>query len=287
MCSASESDWLQCVTPTWPMGPFRAAIFDFDGTLSLFRRNWQQTMIPMMVEILKTETDTEETPESLSQIVEDFVMRLNGKQTIFQMIQLCEEIKHRGGSPRDPLEYKQIYHDQLWERVRHRIAAVQSGEVPAEQMTVPGSQRLLEELRRHDIMLYLASGTDRHYVINELKTLGLDSFFGPHVYGALDDYRRFSKAMVIQQIISECGLAGEEIVAFGDGFVEIEETRKVGGLAVGVASDEEQRSGINIWKRDRLIQAGAHWIVADYVHDRELVERLIRVPRDSVTTGAS
>ena len=36
------------------------------------------------------------------------------------------------------------------------------------------------------------------------------------------------------------------------------------GLAVGVASDEVKRQGINAWKRKRLIQAGADLIVGDY-----------------------
>ena len=59
--------------------------------------------------------------------------------------------------------------------------------------------------------------------------------------------------MIIEQIIRDTGVAGHRIVGFGDGFVEIEEVKKVGGLAIGVASNEETRSGINAWKRNRLI----------------------------------
>jgi hypothetical protein len=65
-------------------------------------------------------------------------------------------------------------------------------------------------------------------------------------------------------MIRDAGFAGREIVGFGDGFVEIEEIKKVGGLAIGVASDEETREGINAWKRNRLIQAGADIIIGDY-----------------------
>ena len=43
---------IETICNSFPRGPFRAAIFDFDGTLSLLRRNWQDVMIPMMVEIL-------------------------------------------------------------------------------------------------------------------------------------------------------------------------------------------------------------------------------------------
>jgi len=266
--------WREVVRDDAPSGPFQVAIFDFDGTLSLLRRNWQDTMIPMMVEILQRETQTEETAEQLERIVEDFVMRLNGKQTIYQMIQLAQEVQQRGGTPRDPLEYKHQYHERLWSHVRHRVEAVRSGRIDAAEMTVPGSRELLIALKELGLQLYLASGTDRHYVVDELETLGLADFFGPHVYGALDDYRRFSKAQVLQQIIADCRVDGSQIVAFGDGFVEIEETSRVGGLAIGVASNEETRCGINDWKRQRLIRAGAHWIIGDYRRWEELAAAL-------------
>ena len=90
------------------------------------------------------------------------------------------------------------------------------------------------------------------------------AFFGPRLYGAQDDYRSFSKAKVIARIISDTGVAGHEILGIGDGYVEIEEIKRVGGLAVGVASDEQTRQGVNVWKRRRLIEAGADLIVPDY-----------------------
>jgi phosphoglycolate phosphatase-like HAD superfamily hydrolase len=76
---------------------------------------------------------------------------------------------------------------------------------------------------------------------------------------------------VIERILRETGARGEELLAFGDGFVEIEETRKAGGVAVGVASNEDERRGINERKRQRLIRAGADVIIGDYVHLEELL----------------
>ncbi len=48
--------------------------------------------------------------------------------------------------------------------------------------------------------------------------------------------------------------AGEQLLAFGDGYVEIENTKEVGGLAVAVASDEANNGSgrMDEWKRDRL-----------------------------------
>lgn len=264
---------IEIIHPAAIRGGFRAVVFDFDGTLSLLRRNWQDVMIPMMVDIL-AETNSGEAREQLYEYVEDFVMRLNGKQTIYQMIQLAEEVERRGGRAREPLEYKRQYHDLLWQQVGERVAAVREGRIAREQAMVPDAERLLARLVEQGLTLYLASGTDLTYVRDELAVLGLDRYFGERVYGALDDYKRFSKAMIIEQIIRDTGVRGEQILGFGDGFVEIEEVKKVGGLAVGVASNEETRVGVNDWKRQRLIRAGADIIIGDYQCQDELLDNL-------------
>src|SRR3954471_20144068 len=96
---------IEVVRPDLPRGRFRGVLFDFDGTLSLIREGWPQVMIPMMVEVLR-ETGTGESDTELAAAVEEFVMRLNGRQTIYQMMQLADEVRQRGGRPREPLEYK-------------------------------------------------------------------------------------------------------------------------------------------------------------------------------------
>jgi hypothetical protein len=40
--------------------------------------------------------------------------------------------------------------------------------------------------------------------------------------------------------------------------------KRVGGVAVAVASDEVKRKGIHAWKRDRLVRAGADLVIGDY-----------------------
>lgn len=254
--------------------PPRYALFDFDGTLSLIREGWPEIMIPMMVRIL-ADTGTTESEAELTRHVNDFVMELTGKQTIYQMLRLAEEVKRRGGSPRDPSEYKQQYHDALMERIRSRRDALASGSMLADAMLVPGSVELLASLRDRGVTLYLASGTDESYVKEEVALLGLDKYFGPHVYGAIDDYKNFSKAMVIERILSENRVDGELLVGFGDGYVEIDNVKAVGGTAVAVASDETNRSGKpDPWKRERLIGVGADIVIADYREHRPLLDYL-------------
>ena len=254
---------IEIVNPKIPRGNFRSVLFDFDGTLSLIREGWPQVMIPMMVSILK-ETGTSESEENLTQAVNEFVMRLTGRQTIYQMMQLADEVKKRGGTPRDPLEYKHQYHEGLMRRIQSRLDDLTTGKCVATDWTVPGSHELLTNLQNRGMMLYLASGTDIQYVKNEANLLQVAPFFGPHIYGALDDYQNFSKKMIVEKIIRDHHLQGAELIGFGDGFVEIEEIKKVGGLAIAVASDEANRRGVDPWKRERLIQAGADIVIPEY-----------------------
>ena len=254
-------------------GRFHSVLFDFDGTLSLIREGWPEIMVPMMVEILR-ETGTRETDAELRAHVEETVMRLTGRQTIYQMIQLAEEVRRRGGQPRNPLEYKHQYHERLMARIHDRLAALESGQARADEWLVPGSHALLQDLHDRGMVLYLASGTDIAFVRREAELLQVTSYFGPRIYGALDEYHKFSKKMIIDQILSENQLRGEELLAFGDGFVEIEEVRKVGGVAVGVASDEARRQGIDASKRKRLLEAGADIIIGDYRRQEELLRWL-------------
>src|SRR5260221_394655 len=164
---------IEVIRSDFPRGKTRAALFDFDGTLSLIREGWPDVMIPMMVEHL---------------------------------------VRTPAAEPRDEL----------------------------------------------------ARRADLNYVQNEVRALDVASFFGEHIYGAIDDYQNFSKKMVIERLVRQLNLEPGGLVGFGDGFVEIEEVKRAGGIAIGVASDEKLRTGINDWKRNRLIQAGADIIVPDY-----------------------
>ena len=244
--------------------PPRHALFDFDGTLSLIREGWPEVMVPMMVEVLR-QTGTGESPGGLHDLAMGFVMQLNGKQTIYQMIRLAEEVEKRGGTPLDPPRYKEMYHERLMDRIRSRREDLRAGRARPEEMLVPGTVDLLGALQQRGVRLYLASGTDEVYVKEEASLLGLDRFFGGRSYGAVSDYASFSKAHVIRRILEENRVEGEALIGFGDGYVEIENIKSVGGIAVAVASDEAGRSGKpDAWKRDRLIGVGADAVIPDF-----------------------
>ncbi len=242
----------------------RSVLFDFDGTLSLIREGWQEVMISFMTEILE-QLEPGGLKENLRTYVNEYVTRLTGKQTIYQMIQLAEEIRMRGGRPEDPLVYKRQYHDRLLKRIEDRIEGLQSGRYRPLDWLVPGAVDILDNLRGRGIRMFLASGTDEVFVKQEADLLGVTPYFAGHIYGAQDNYRLFSKKMVIQRLLNEEKVKGSEFVAFGDGYVEVENTKGVGGIAVGVATEERVRSGVvDEWKRQRLIDAGADMIIPDF-----------------------
>jgi phosphoglycolate phosphatase len=252
----------------------KAALFDFDGTLSLIRAGWQDVMIPMLVEVLK-EFAVDETEEQLYEVVCEFVTRLTGKQTIYQMIELCDKIKRRGGEPKDALEYKHMYLDRLHQKIKDKLQGLETGSITPEELLVPGSYELLENLQQRGIPMYLASGTDEPFMKKEAELLDVVKYFGKHIYGALDDYKSFSKAMVIDRIIKTNKLDGTSLIAFGDGYVEIENCKAVGGIAIGVATDEYTKGKLDEWKRNRLTEAGADAIIADFTQQKELLEYII------------
>jgi len=250
----------------------RVAILDFDGTLSLIRSGWMEVMVPMMVEIL-AETPGAEGEDEVRRVVEEFVWRLTGKQTIYQMIQLAGEVGRRGGVPLDPLAYKRQYLERLHGRIAGRLADLRNG-APPDTYLVPGSRALLEALRARGLKLYLASGTDQDYMREEARLLDVTRYFDGGVYGALDDYKSFSKKILIQRILSSSDVAGGQILGFGDGYVEIEEVKLVGGVTVGVATTEPECRVVDDWKRERLIGVGANYIVPNYLCHEQLVGML-------------
>ena len=254
----------------------RVVLFDFDGTLSLIRSGWMNVMVPMMLEIL-ADLKTGESEEQLRALIEEFVWRLTGKETIYQMIAFADAVQARGGIPLDPLVYKKMYLDLLWQKIEKRVEGLRKGQTDPEQFLVPGSRALLERLKDKGLKMYLASGTDEIYMKEEARLLGVTPYFDGGVYGALDDYKSFSKAILIQRILSRAEFQGNEFLGFGDGYVEIEEVKNVGGVAVGVASEEPGCSRVDEWKRQRLIGVGADYIVPNYLCGEELFASLFPV----------
>jgi phosphoglycolate phosphatase len=239
-------------------------LFDFDGTLSLIRQGWPEVMMPMFEEMLPHRTG--ETQPEIRQLLYDDIMRLNGKQTIYQMIQFAERVRERGGQPQEPLWYKHEYLRRLNERIQSRLEGLDTGRIQPDELLVFNARPLLERLHGQGLPLYLASGTDEMYVKQEAARLDVSRYFGDRIYGALDNYQNFSKKMVIERILRENQIPGNRLLSFGDGYVEIQNTKEAGGLAVAVASDEANNGSgqMDEWKRQRLLGVGADVVIPDF-----------------------
>lgn len=262
------------VNSSYRRGRFRFVIFDFDGTISLIREGWQGIMIPYFRDELAACPGAKDIPlGELEEEARDFIYVNTGKQTIYQCIELSERVAKLGGRALTPLEYKAEYHRRLSERIKGRIAELEQFPEKAPLHAVPGSFEFLSALKERGLSMYLASGTDEQYVLQEAGLLGVDRYF-EGIYGAKDDYKNFSKKIVIDRIIADHNLKGEELAGFGDGYVEIENIKGVGGFACGVATDELNRRGLDQWKRGRLKASGADIIIPDFSETDKLVRYL-------------
>lgn len=260
----------ELVNPNVRRGPFKLALFDFDGTLSLIREGWPLVMVYMMMSHLRAQNLVSDAASDVEHVGR-FVMALNGHPTMQQMLRFAEEVTSRGGTADQPAVYLQQYLDDLMTMVRARWSAIETGRAKFEEWVVPNAHGVLGALQRRGVPLYVASGTDLAHVSREVELLELAPFVAGRVYAPKDNDAAFRKRDVIERAIAELGVRGEELLGFGDGVVETQEVKRAGGVAVGVASVEAGARGVNASKRQTLIAAGADVIVPDYEHADELL----------------
>lgn len=278
----SELPWLEVANPGIRLGKIRHGVFDFDGTISVIRQGWEQVMIPLMVQMI---CDGRPAPPEIEKEVADYVDRSTGILTIKQMRWLEEAVQRYGfsSSPRTARQYKTIYNERLLKPVRERMRVLSDREESIDALAIVGARNLVRELCARGVTLYLASGTDHVYVLEEATALGVAEFFGGRIFGARDDSESCTKERIIQRIMDEHGLVGEELLVVGDGPVEIRNAKARGAVTLGVAADEERRMGLDPRKRGRLLAAGADLIVTDLGHFVALADMLVG-PRSPETT---
>jgi phosphoglycolate phosphatase-like HAD superfamily hydrolase len=246
-------------------------ILDHDGTISTLREGWERIMEPMMVRAILGHRYEDASPAVFAKVtaeVRGFIDGTTGIQTLAQMKGLVELV-HQGGfvdeeERLNEHRYKRIFNQDLLEMVGKRMEKLSSGELSSEDFQIKNAVLLLRALRERGVKLYLASGTDQADVVAEATALGYADLFEGRIFGAVGDIKVEAKRVVLERIIQEHNLSRRHFAVFGDGPVEIRETRKRGGLCIGVASDEVRRFGWNYSKRSRLVRAGATLIVPDF-----------------------
>ena len=239
-----------------PLGRPDLILFDFDGTISKLRTGWDEVMYELFLDSIPGEQD------EVATLSKAYIDESTGIPTIRQMKWLAEQIARRGGRALEPWQYKKEYTDRLRETIEKRKREIEQGIQPAEHYLVPGSMPFLEALKREDIPLIVASGTDEADVRSEAETLGVLDYF-TEIVGA-DPYADMcAKEDTMRRIIRP----GLKMLVVGDGKVEIQLGREVGALTLGVASWDDfgnMSDSPNPIKAQRLATAGAHALMANF-----------------------
>lgn len=251
--------------PTFvPRPKITHVVFDFDGTLSWVRHGWPALMFDVFARYLPTVAG--ETDAARRKVMEDIVFGLNGRPTVVQMVRFSEVVIERGGPSLVAEDLRNEFQDRLDAEIAARLDLIRSRKAPDDAFVVFAARPLLERLVHDGITPIVLSSTIEHRVKEEAEALGIAKYFGRHIYGSPADPRQFSKLEVFQRLLKEDGITGENLLSFGDGPVEIESTKKLGGLAIAVCSDEDHNgSGVmDAFKRRQLFEAGADVAVPDF-----------------------
>ena len=252
-------------------------IFDFDGTLSWLRHGWPQIMYRIFREhypVLPGESE-----EGIHDLLLSELLSLNGQPSIRQMERFAERVRERGVAL-DPGALLQEYARQLDADIRARTDRLHRGLTAPDEFVVHGARALLDLLAGRGLTLIILSGTVEHRVKEEAELLDLTRYFGRHIYGSTPDPDQFSKRRVMDRLLREEGITGGHLLAFGDGPVEIEQTKALGGLAVAVASDEDRNGSgmMNPHKRRQLTAVGADAVIPDYRDAEILLSTILQNP---------
>ena len=261
----------------------RKALLDFDGTLSREREGWINLMVACNLGALCQAVDDTKPEEALEWVIGD-IEKTIGVPTYTQMRRLADEIRRRGGEPKEPGEYKGVYTSLLGMLVRKRHDKMESGTLYPSDLQVTGSTHLLSNLaaRIGSDSMYIASGTDIGPVLESVRRLGYDKFFGEQnivAAGSSGDPEQCAKQMVIERLAREQNLQPGELLCIGDGFPEVLYTYHAGGICVGVVTpDKSNYRHLGHFtpekKRDRLVRAGAHILVPHFLDSEELVNTI-------------
>ncbi len=260
--------------PFAPRPQISHVVFDFDGTLSWLRHGWPEIMLNLFLEYFPI-VPGDDLDAIKRELITD-ILSLNGQPTVFQMRSFEQRALAKGGRPPRPEELLVEYQFRLDAVIEDRTDRIRDGSAFPDHFVVFGARALLRRLAERDVTLHILSGTHIDRVLEEAALLQLDDFFEDRIVGSPADATGFSKRMIFDRILAEEGIRGDQLLSFGDGPVEIKHTSELGGIAVGVASDEDENGSgrCDHWKEKQLTEAGAHIMMADY-HDPDAILDLL------------
>lgn len=204
--------------------------------------------------------------------VNDWIASNNGKPTWHQMDCLRKQLLAKGCEAKTVESYLDQFHQLLADQTKPRIEGLSSGTCPVETWQVPGAGELLKSLTQNGFYLHLASGTERDAVVRELGLLGLADWFGEEVSAPHAGDPSFSKEGALLDLCKRKGVSTSQVLAIGDGPVEIESVSRLGGWTLGVAGHDDNRQGFDPWVADKLKESGAHALIDHYTPVEHLMD---------------
>jgi len=250
-------------------------VFDFDGTLSWLRHGWPEMMCDVFAEHMRPQPG--ESESQLRAMLRDEIMALNGQPTILQCQRFVKMLEVKGGPQLEAEALRAEFQRRLDAAIASRSEAIRSGSASPGDFLVAGARDFLQHLAARGLIPIILSSTVQHRVLEEAALLQIESFFGRHVYGGTGDPERFRKLTVFNRLLSEERIHGENLLSFGDGPVEIRDTKSLGGLAIAVCSDEvENGSGrLDSEKERHLLAVGADLAIPDFRSAAPLLDHLL------------
>lgn len=247
-----------------PRPQIRHIVFDFDGTLSWIRHGWPRLMLEVFARYLPVQPG--ETLAQIEKLGLDIALGMAGKPTVVQMARFAEVVAERGGPVLVAEALRQEYQDRLDQEIAARAELIRTGRAQVDDFVVFAARPLLDRLAATDLTITILSTTTETRVKEEAELLQIAHYFGPRINGSAVDASKFSKRAVFERILREEALTGDQVLSFGDGPVEIADTKALGGLAIGICSDEDHNgSGLmDAHKRQQLLAAGADAVLPDF-----------------------
>ena len=97
-------------------------------------------------------------------------------------------------------------------------------------------------------------------------------YFEGGIYGAQDDYKSFSKEILIRRMISRSNARATN-ARVRRRLRGNQERERRGGNAVGLATAEPECQVVDEWKRKRLVSVGADFIVPNFLCWKSIFRR--------------
>lgn len=238
----------------------KCIILDYDGTLTTLRKGWNV----ILTDYAKSKINPYNRPCDL---IDDRILHLTThaggttpRQLVKRLMDIIEELGHISKEEIGTIEhYAKDYADHFQEKINDRLENFSN---ESESYVIESVRPMLDFIQSRETINYIVTGSCETAVTNELKLLGMDSFF-VKVYGATLEMEGNLKLDAMNEIISRHGLNKDEVLIIGDGSTEMRAARDLGLPSIGIASNEDE-GGLCQKKRQLLIDLGAHAIIADY-----------------------